>query len=87
MTKYAFLFWYKETDLARTEYIWIIATSPKQARYIFQKKGFHLGVYDYCRQAEDHCFLKSIQSDSIGTIYGSDGFRKLRTRECECKCL
>ena len=42
----AFLFWYKSDEYAKTEYIYIIAVSEKQANFIFYKNGYK-NMYDY----------------------------------------
>ena len=42
----AFLFWYKSDEYAKTEYIYIIAVSEKQANFLFYKNGYK-NMYDY----------------------------------------
>ena len=36
----AYLYWYKCDEYAKTEYIYIIAVSVKQANYIFYSQGY-----------------------------------------------
>ena len=42
----AFLFWYKSDEYAKTEYVYIIAVSEKQANYLFYVNGYK-NMYDY----------------------------------------
>lgn len=42
----AYLFWYKSSEYATTEYIYIIAFSVKQASLFYVKQGY-TRMYDY----------------------------------------
>ena len=42
----AFVFWYKSSELAPTEYIYIIAFTEKQARFFYSNNGY-TKMFDY----------------------------------------
>lgn len=66
----AYLFWYKCGPNATTEYIYIIAYTLKQARYIFFTQGY-TRMYDFSTSPVDiipqERFLKDHKA---GTILG-----------------
>ena len=67
---YAFLFWYKSSEYATTEYIYIIAFTHKQARYYYAKMGYNKMYdysYEYCDAIPASRWLKSHE---IGDILG-----------------
>lgn len=45
-TKRLYLFWYKANEYARTEYVYICATSSKEATRFFKREGLD-NFYDY----------------------------------------
>lgn len=66
-TTQAYLFWYKSSPTARTEYLYIYAVSAKQASYFFYKEGY-TRMYDYSynpigKETREPC--------EVGTIYFS----------------
>lgn len=42
----AYQFWYKSSEYATTEYIYIIASSLEEAKHLFKKYGYN-NFYDY----------------------------------------
>ena len=67
---YAFLFWYKSSEYAITEYIYIIAFTHKQACYFYDCAGYRR-MYDYSYK----CYEAIVASDwnkphKIGDILG-----------------
>ena len=66
--KKAYLFWYKSSEFARTEYIYIVAVSIKQARYFYIKNGY-ARMYDYSLNPLDDLPVEPIDYE-IGTILG-----------------
>lgn len=67
--KQAYLFWYKSSQDAKTEYIYIIALSRKQACYIFTLKGYKR-FYDYEEAPIDEVPLSKNANYEVGTILG-----------------
>lgn len=66
----AYLFWYKSNEYARTEYIYIIAVSVRQAQWYWVHKGY-TRMYDYCFYPIDEIEAKDfMQSHNIGDILG-----------------
>lgn len=66
----AYLFWYKSSQDATTEYIYVIAFSRKQAWYFFRYEGY-TRMYDYCEGPIDE--IPSIHwkaKHEIGDILG-----------------
>lgn len=67
----AFLFWYKSSENATTEYINIIAYTLKQAYFLFANNGY-TNMYDYgyaCDYIEQAEFKKA---HNIGEILGQN---------------
>lgn len=66
----AFLFWYKSSTYAPTEYIYIIAYTLRQAQYFYRKAGY-TRMYDYdtlpvdCIQEYDF-----VEPHRVGDILG-----------------
>lgn len=66
----AFVFWYKSSELAPTEYIRIIAFSEKQARLFYVKNGF-TRMYDYSLNAVNVITCEHwTTSHEVGDILG-----------------
>lgn len=66
----AYLFWYKSSQDATTEYIYVIAFSSKQATYLFAKHGF-THMYDFSVGPIDEIYAKHWQAKHrIGDILG-----------------
>ena len=68
----AFQFWYKSSEDAQTEYIYIIAFTYKQARYLFDKAGYKR-MYDfsyYCSDTIPACYW--LAKHEIGDILGQN---------------
>lgn len=66
----AYLFWYKSSDNAPTEYIYIIALSYKQAQFYYDKKGY-TRMYDYDVMPIDELEEKDfMQKHNIGDVLG-----------------
>lgn len=66
----AYLFWYICCEYGRTEYIWIIAYSIKQARYFFFKNGYGEN-YDYSISPVDERQEKDfVIHHKVGEILG-----------------
>ena len=69
----AYLFWYKSTENAPTEYVYIIAVSVKQAKYFwFNYMKYIVGrVYDYdlepCNEIDKSQFVRRHE---VGDILG-----------------
>lgn len=66
---YAFLYWYKSSEYANTEYIYIIAFSIKQAWLFFRKNGY-TKMYDYGGPIDNITFYYWLKSHEIGDILG-----------------
>ena len=68
----AFLFWYKSDEYAKTEYIYIIAVSEKQANFIFYKNGYK-NMYDYSNGPIDIIDAYYFRArHNVGDILGQD---------------
>ena len=68
----AFLFWYKSDEYAKTEYIYIIAVSEKQANFIFYKNGYK-NMYDYSNGPIDIIDAYYFRArHNVGDILGKD---------------
>lgn len=71
----AYTFWYKITETARTEYVYVVACSYKQARYFwFNYLKYTLGyAYDYdlepCDEIDSTDFVKE---HHVGDILGQN---------------
>lgn len=67
---YAFLFWYKPSENATTEYIYIIAFTHKQACYLYDRAGYNK-MYDYSHEYCDAIpACNWLKSHEIGEILG-----------------
>ena len=68
----AYLFWYKSDEYAKTEYIYIIAVSEKQANFLFYKNGYK-NMYDYSNGPIDiigSCYFRA--RHNVGDILGQN---------------
>lgn len=67
---HAFLFWYKSSEDAPTEYIYVIAVTLKQAQYFYIRRGY-TSMFDYSTTPVDDIdeedFLKP---HHVGDILG-----------------
>lgn len=66
----AYLFWYKSSEYATTEYIYIIALSVSQARFYFYQAGYgHMLDYSYSPidEIDENRFMKK---HLLGEILG-----------------
>lgn len=71
--KRAYLFWYKSDEYATTEYIYVIAITPKQARYFwFKYIREDLGaVYDYTNAPVGDITEEDFETNhNVGDILG-----------------
>ena len=70
--KSAYLFWYKSSETARTEYIYIVAWTVKQARFYFFDRGFNK-YYDYASWPVDEIPQSEWEIDhKPGTVLGDN---------------
>ena len=68
----AFQFWYKSSEDAPTEYIYIIAFSYKQARYYFIKAGY-TRMHDFSFYCSDTIPFKYwLAKHEVGDILGQN---------------
>lgn len=68
----AYVYWYKSEEMAKTEYIYIIAVSLKQAEYIFYSKGYKK-MFDYSNGPIDiieACYFS--KRHQVGDILGQN---------------
>lgn len=66
----AYLFWYKSSEYATTEYIYIVAFSVKQARLFYIKQGY-TRMYDYSLSPVDTISADNWTTNhEIGEILG-----------------
>ena len=68
----AYLYWYKFSEYDRTEYLYIIAVSKKQANYLFYANGYK-NMYDYSNgpiDIIDACHFRA--RHNVGDILGQN---------------
>ena len=68
----AYLYWYKFSEYDRTEYLYIIAVSEKQANYLFYANGYK-NMYDYSKgpiDIIDACHFRA--RHNVGDILGQN---------------
>lgn len=66
----AYLYWYKSSQDAKTEYIYIIAFTAKQAYFTFCQKGYNR-MYDYASEYIDEIHADDwLTTHEIGDILG-----------------
>ena len=65
----AYLFWYKSSEYATTEYIYIVCFSRKQACMYFSKYGY-TRMYDYERYPIDEVELSGRIKYNCGQVLG-----------------
>lgn len=65
----AYQFWYKSSDTATTEYIYIVAFSRKQACMYFSKYGYTL-MYDFDYYPIDELELSGLVKYACGRVLG-----------------